>query len=111
MLQQNGISDYQCVKPVKVHKKVLHTDDLLYESKNNGSGHNHSASHHFTGEFRKSNSLIWDPHPQYTIQAYGMDMRLDLYNDGSFIHRDLKVSACFHVSLIDGTVTGCPSAA
>lgn len=76
---------------MKLHKKSLHTDDLLYDSKNNGSGHNHSTTHHFTGEFRKFDSLIWDPHPQYNIEAFGQNMRLDLYNDGSFIHKDLKV--------------------
>lgn len=91
VLRQNGITEFKCVRPVKLHKKSLHTDDLLYDSKNNGSGHNHSTTHHFTGEYRKMDSLIWDPHPQYTIEAFGQNMRLDLYNDGSFIHKDLKV--------------------
>lgn len=91
VLRLNGITEFQCIKPVKLHIKSLHTDDLLYESKNNGSGHNQSTSNHFTGEFRKSNSLLWDPHPQYIIEAFGQNMRLDLYNDGSFIHKDLKV--------------------
>lgn len=95
-----GVTDFECVKPIKMHKKSLHTDDLLYESKNNGSGHNESAADHFTGEFRKTSSLIWDPHPQYTIEAFGQNMRLDLYNDGSFIHKDLKVS-WLHVLVID----------
>lgn len=94
VLRKNGIHEYECVRPLKQHRKSLHTDDLLYESKNNGSGHNHSATHHFTGAFRKVDSRIWDPHPQYIIEAYGLAMRLDLYNDGSFIHKDLKVG-CF----------------
>lgn len=94
VLRDNGVAEYECVRPVKLHKRSLHTDDLLYESKNNGSGHNQSATHHFTGEFRKSDSRLWDPHPQYIIEAYGETMRLDLYNDGSFIHADLKVGFC-----------------
>lgn len=38
-------------------------------------------------------SRIWDPHPQYIIEAFGQKMRLDLYNDGSFIHKDMKVGS------------------
>lgn len=94
---------------MKLHKKSLHTDDLLYDSKNNGSGHNHSTTHHFTGEFRKFDSLIWDPHPQYNIEAFGQNMRLDLYNDGSFIHKDLKVGridTCLgRIQIVDGHST------
>lgn len=104
-LHKIGVTEYVCVRPVKLHKKSLHTDDLLYESKNNGSGHNHSATLHFTGEYRKRDSRLWDPHPQYTLEAFGMNMRLDLYNDGSFIHTDLKV--CLSVLTLISAMRRC----
>lgn len=94
-LLRAGITDYEYVRPTKVHTQSLHTDDLLYESKNRDAGFSNSENHNITGQFRNKTSRIWDPHPQYEMDAFGQHILLILYHDGSFIHDDLKVSCCY----------------
>lgn len=48
--------------------------------------------HRITGQFRNKSSRIWDPHPQYVIDAFGIRMHLVLNQDASFIPKDMKVS-------------------
>lgn len=48
--------------------------------------------HRITGQFRNKSSLIWDPHPEYLIDAFGLQLHLILKQDGSFIPKDMKVS-------------------
>lgn len=38
-----------------------------------------------TGTFRSKSSQIWDPHPEYIINAFGHELHLVLYQDTSFI--------------------------
>lgn len=49
------------------------------------------TDHRITGQFRNKSSRIWDPHPQYLIDAFGMHLHLLLYQDGNFIPNDMKV--------------------
>lgn len=53
---------------------------------------NRTRHDHITGHFRQKSSRIWDPHPQYEIEAFGLKLHLNLYRDDSHIHPDLKVS-------------------
>lgn len=87
----------QYIKPSKIHVQPLHAADLLYESKKIDSP-NYLGSdklqqyQHITGHFRNKSNKIWDPHPQYEIDAFDMHMHLILDNDNEFIPKDLKVS-------------------
>lgn len=45
-----------------------------------------------TGQFRNKSSLIWDPHPEYTVKAFGREMYLELNQHQNFVSKDLKVS-------------------
>lgn len=49
------------------------------------------TDHRITGQFRNKSSRIWDPHPQYLIDAFGLHLHLLLYQDGNFIPNDMKV--------------------
>lgn len=83
------------IKPSKVHTQPLHAEDLLYESQKFDSVadmQNKVPDHKITGQFRNKSSRIWDPHPQYLIDAFGMHLHLILYQDASFIPKDMKVT-------------------
>ncbi|GAB0092696.1 A disintegrin and metalloproteinase with thrombospondin motifs 9 [Sergentomyia squamirostris] len=86
------MSDVEYVKPSKIHTQPLHADDLLYESKNQETAPINLENHQITGHFRNKSSRIWDPHPQYEIDAFGLHMHLVLYQARNFIHDDLKVT-------------------
>lgn len=47
--------------------------------------------HRITGQYRNKSSRIWDPHPQYLIDAFGVHLHLILYQDNEFIPKHLKV--------------------
>ncbi|KAG4076388.1 hypothetical protein HA402_005831 [Bradysia odoriphaga] len=80
------------VKPSKIHIQSLHRDDLLYESqKINPDSTGKVTDHRITGQFRNKSSRIWDPHPQYLIDAFGLHLHLLLYQDGNFIPNDMKI--------------------
>lgn len=53
--------------------------------------------HRITGQYRNKSNRIWDPHPQYLIDAFGLHLHLILYQDNNFIPKSLKVS---HSSLV-----------
>ena len=38
-----------------------------------------------TGTFRSKSSQIWDPHPEYILNAFGHKLHLVLHQDTSFI--------------------------
>ncbi|XP_055713479.1 A disintegrin and metalloproteinase with thrombospondin motifs 20 isoform X2 [Phlebotomus papatasi] len=86
------MSNVEYVKPSKIHTQPLHADDLLYESKNQETATSNLENHRITGHFRNKSSRIWDPHPQYEIDAFGLHMHLILYQAANFIHNDLKVT-------------------
>lgn len=48
--------------------------------------------HRPTGQYRNKSNRIWDPHPQYLIDAFGVHLHLILYQDNSFIPKHMKVS-------------------
>lgn len=48
--------------------------------------------HRITGQYRNKSNRIWDPHPQYLIDAFGLHLHLILYQDNNFIPKNLKVS-------------------
>lgn len=48
--------------------------------------------HRITGQYRNKSNRIWDPHPQYLIDAFGVHLHLILYQDNSFIPKHMKVS-------------------
>lgn len=101
-------SDY--VTPIKFHNFTLNADDLLYESKRNLNNNNNNNGKLFltielfvlttslileildyfsafsgTGTFRSKSSQIWDPHPEYILNAFGQRLHLVLHQDTSFI--------------------------
>lgn len=47
--------------------------------------------HHKTGHYRNKSSKIWDPHPQYEIDAFEHQFRLLLDHEAEFIPQDIKV--------------------
>lgn len=49
-------------------------------------------TNHITGHFRSMSSKVWDPHPQYEIDAFGKHLHLVLKPAGDFISKDLKVN-------------------
>uniref|UniRef100_A0A182NLF5 Pep_M12B_propep domain-containing protein n=1 Tax=Anopheles dirus TaxID=7168 RepID=A0A182NLF5_9DIPT len=51
-----------------------------------------SDGRHATGAFRSTSSIIWDPHPEYKIDAFGISMHLKLWQDDAFIRKDMKVT-------------------
>ncbi|KAM7364624.1 ADAM metallopeptidase with thrombospondin type 1 motif A isoform 2-T6 [Cochliomyia hominivorax] len=78
------------VTPIKVHNFSLNADDLLYESKRNLNTPNNNNNDYFsafsvTGTFRSKSSQIWDPHPEYIMNAFGRQLHLVLHQDTSFI--------------------------
>ncbi|XP_065369742.1 A disintegrin and metalloproteinase with thrombospondin motifs 9 isoform X3 [Calliphora vicina] len=78
------------VTPIKVHNFSLNADDLLYESKRNLNTPNNNHNDYFsafsvTGTFRSKSSQIWDPHPEYILNAFGHQLHLILHQDTSFI--------------------------
>ncbi|XP_031637497.1 A disintegrin and metalloproteinase with thrombospondin motifs 9 isoform X2 [Contarinia nasturtii] len=85
----------QLVKPSKVHVQPLHADDLLYESTKyepDADVGGKMPEHRITGQYRNKSSLIWDPHPQYLIDAFGVHFHLILYQDSNFIPKHLKIT-------------------
>nr|XP_040220172.2 A disintegrin and metalloproteinase with thrombospondin motifs 9 isoform X3 [Anopheles coluzzii] len=70
--------------------RPLHQDDLLYESKTA-----HDVARDATGAFRSRSSKIWDPHPEYELNVFGIRMHIKLSHDGEFIHKDMKVTHFF----------------
>lgn len=48
--------------------------------------------HRITGQYRNTSSRIWDPHPQYLIDAFGLHLHLILFQDANFIPKNLKVN-------------------
>uniref|UniRef100_A0A0K8VCK3 A disintegrin and metalloproteinase with thrombospondin motifs 9 n=2 Tax=Bactrocera latifrons TaxID=174628 RepID=A0A0K8VCK3_BACLA len=75
------------VTPRKVYNSKLSEDDLLYESNRNKSSvtNGYYSAFDETGTFRSKSSQIWDPHPEYIINAFGHELHLVLYQDTSFI--------------------------
>jgi hypothetical protein len=51
--------------------------------------------HHKTGHYRNKSSQIWDPHPEYEIDAFGNRFHLKLNHDDEFIRHDIKVTVTF----------------
>lgn len=47
--------------------------------------------HQSTGQYREKSYLIWDPYPQYVINAFGLNLHLLLNQDASFLPKNLKV--------------------
>ncbi|XP_053692822.1 A disintegrin and metalloproteinase with thrombospondin motifs 20 isoform X2 [Sabethes cyaneus] len=82
------------IKPTKL-TQPLHADDLLYDSKTTSAdtpGAQHAQKFHWTGLFRHRSSRIWDPHPEYRIEAFGLNMHIKLSQDSSFMPEDIKVT-------------------
>ncbi|XP_075146854.1 ADAM metallopeptidase with thrombospondin type 1 motif A isoform X2 [Haematobia irritans] len=76
------------VTPIKFHNFSLSADDLLYESKRNLDNRNNKdyfSAFSGTGTFRSKSSQIWDPHPEYILNAFGKRLHLVLSQDTSFI--------------------------
>lgn len=47
--------------------------------------------HRITGQYRNKSNRIWDPHPQYLIDAFNLHLHLILYQDNDFIPKHMKV--------------------
>lgn len=60
----------------------------MYSFLDNSKQH---QQHDVTGHFRHKTTRIWDPHPQYELEAFGHKLHLNLYRDDSHIHPDLTV--------------------
>lgn len=61
--------------------------------------------HRITGQYRNKSNRIWDPHPQYLIDAFGLHLHLILYQDNNFIPKNLKVSHSYQRNLATGLYT------
>ncbi|XP_055637495.1 A disintegrin and metalloproteinase with thrombospondin motifs 20 isoform X2 [Toxorhynchites rutilus septentrionalis] len=88
-------SDVVYIKPTKILVQPLHADDLLYDSKTADTdipGAQIAPKFHRTGLFRNRSSRIWDPHPEYKIDAFGITMHVILWHDRSFMPEDVKVT-------------------
>uniref|UniRef100_A0A182MQ28 Uncharacterized protein n=1 Tax=Anopheles culicifacies TaxID=139723 RepID=A0A182MQ28_9DIPT len=85
---KNGTIEYTYLTKIM---RPLHQDDLLYESKTDVSDGRRNSQSHATGAFRSRSSKIWDPHPEYELNAFGVRMHLKLSHDVEFIHKDLKL--------------------
>uniref|UniRef100_A0A182SGI3 Uncharacterized protein n=1 Tax=Anopheles maculatus TaxID=74869 RepID=A0A182SGI3_9DIPT len=85
---KNGTIEYAYITKLA---RPLHQDDLLYESKTDVSDGRRSSQIHATGAFRSRSSKIWDPHPEYELNAFGIRMHLKLSHDVGFIQKDMKV--------------------
>lgn len=57
--------------------------------------------HRITGQYRNQSSRIWDPHPQYLIDAFGLHLHLILYQEGNFIPKSMKVMGSVERSCFD----------
>lgn len=57
--------------------------------------------HRITGQYRNQSSRIWDPHPQYLIDAFGLHLHLILYQEGNFIPKSMKVMGSVKRSCFD----------
>ncbi|XP_052903499.1 A disintegrin and metalloproteinase with thrombospondin motifs 9 [Anopheles moucheti] len=86
---KNGTFEYAYITKLV---RPLHQDDLLYESKADVSDGRRSSQIHATGAFRSRSSKIWDPHPEYELNAFGVRMHLKLSHDAEFIPKDMKVT-------------------
>ncbi|XP_035895635.1 A disintegrin and metalloproteinase with thrombospondin motifs 9 isoform X4 [Anopheles stephensi] len=86
---KNGTIEYAYITKLA---RPLHQDDLLYESKTDVSDGRRSSQIHATGAFRSRSSKIWDPHPEYELNAFGIRMHLKLSHDVGFIQKDMKVT-------------------
>ncbi|XP_062553913.1 A disintegrin and metalloproteinase with thrombospondin motifs 1 isoform X2 [Armigeres subalbatus] len=87
-------SDVEYIQPTKILTQ-LHDNDLLYDSKtmrSDSTGAHLAPKFHRTGLYRNRSSRIWDPHPEYEINAFGVKMHITLRQDSSFIPKDLKVT-------------------
>ncbi|KAL1395716.1 hypothetical protein pipiens_011049 [Culex pipiens pipiens] len=81
------------IKPKKILGKPLHATDVLYEGKiidTDGTGGQHAPKSHWTGLFRNRSSRIWDPNPEYDIDAFGLSMRINLFHDRGVMADGLK---------------------
>ncbi|XP_058450296.1 A disintegrin and metalloproteinase with thrombospondin motifs 9 isoform X2 [Malaya genurostris] len=88
-------SEVVFIKPTKILAQPLHADDLLYDSKTANPdvpGAQIAPKFHRTGLFRNRFSRIWDPHPEYKIDAFGLNMHIILWHDRSFMPEDIKVT-------------------
>ncbi|XP_029727453.2 A disintegrin and metalloproteinase with thrombospondin motifs 9 isoform X3 [Aedes albopictus] len=87
-------SEVVYIKPTKIVTQ-LHANDLLYDSKtmtSETSGTHHAPKFHWTGLFRNRSSPIWDPHPEYEINAFGMKMHIKLWHNDDFIRKEIPVT-------------------
>ncbi|XP_055377967.1 A disintegrin and metalloproteinase with thrombospondin motifs 9-like isoform X3 [Condylostylus longicornis] len=89
-LSRNSTVEY--ISLSKIHHNPLNKDDLLYESERNKSITDDYYQGYKTGNFRNRSSKIWDPHPEYIIDAFGQKIHLMLYQDTSFVPPDFKVT-------------------
>lgn len=47
---------------------------------------------HHSGHFRHQTAEIWDPHPEYKINAFDQEFELKLMHNDKFVSPDLRVS-------------------
>ncbi|KRT81997.1 hypothetical protein AMK59_4945, partial [Oryctes borbonicus] len=113
----NNNPNVQFVTPYKVSPPPLHHNDLLYVQMNNETT---GESRYHSGNFRHKTALIWDPHPEYEIVAFGKKLHLNLElnddvpknihithiysNYSRKIVHDPRTSGCFYKGTIKGDV-------
>uniref|UniRef100_A0A336JY65 CSON006040 protein n=1 Tax=Culicoides sonorensis TaxID=179676 RepID=A0A336JY65_CULSO len=82
---------------IKLKKVLVHDVDVMYEPETSEPGtENSNKQQHVTGHFKHKTTRIWDPHPQYELEAFGMKLRLNLYRDDAHIHPDLLITHVWH---------------
>ncbi|XP_021708409.1 A disintegrin and metalloproteinase with thrombospondin motifs 9 isoform X3 [Aedes aegypti] len=98
-LHDPATSEVEYIKPTKIHTK-LHDKDLLYDSKTMSSetpGEHYALKFHPTGLYRNRSSPVWDPHPEYEINAFGLKMHIKLWQNGEFMPEDPKNIKVTHI--------------
>ncbi|XP_018561715.1 A disintegrin and metalloproteinase with thrombospondin motifs 9 isoform X2 [Anoplophora glabripennis] len=111
-------SDVEFVKPLKISPLPLHDHDILYDKLHNN--HDNPVLRHHSGHFRHRTAEVWDPHPQYEIDAFDRKLLLELEHNSKFVapglhiinhiwdnhtqrvKHDPKMSGCFYTGQVRG---------
>ncbi|XP_063700230.1 A disintegrin and metalloproteinase with thrombospondin motifs 15 [Culicoides brevitarsis] len=91
----NGLNNVEYIKLKKVLLQPHDTDVVQYEPTNIDSSEletDNSKRDDVTGHFRHKTTEIWDPHPQYELEAFGNKLHLNLYHDDKHVRPDLTVT-------------------
>lgn len=88
-LDDLGSHNMELVRPIKIDPP-LHDHDLIFDQLHDNE--DHPILRHHSGHFRHTAAEVWDPHPQYEIQAFGQVLVLELSFNYKFVSPNLQVT-------------------